>query len=154
MLESWIKTLLSERSMITVNSFLLDAFERIPGMRFFEDRQYRDRLETLRDRATWLPSQFINISANLFTAILSSIGIILVIAYLSPLLALLLVLSTGPFAFVQNRYNEMEWDYAKEYAMLRRKMDYARSLLLGRRSAKEIRLFGLGNFLYDITSVT
>lgn len=153
-LESWIKTLLAERSIITVNNFLLDAFERIPGMRFFEDRQYRDRLETLRDRATWLPSQFINISANLFTAILSSIGIILVIAYLSPLLAILLVLSTGPFAFVLNRYNEMEWEYAKEYAMLRRKMSYTRSLILGRRSAKEIRLFGLGNFLYDMYKST
>ncbi|MFJ5763885.1 ABC transporter ATP-binding protein [Lysinibacillus sp. NPDC093210] len=149
-LESWVKTLLAERSMITVNSFLLDAFDRIPGMRFFEDRQYRDRLETLRDHATWLPFQLISISANFITAILSSIGIILVIVYFSPVLALLLILSTGPFAIVQNRYNEMEWEYAKEYALLRRKMDYTRSLLLGRRSAKEVRLFGLGNFFKNM----
>jgi|GEM_PF-865397 len=153
-LESWVKTILAERSMITVNSFLLDAFERIPGMRFFEDRQYRDRLETLRDHATWLPFQLISFSANLFTAILSSIGIILVFVYFSPVLALLLVLSTVPFAFVQNRYNEMEWDYAKEYAPLRRKIDYIRSLLLSRRSAKEVRLFGLGNFFHNMYSTT
>ena len=153
-LETWVKTILAERSMITVNSFLLNAFERIPGMRFFEDRQYRDRLETLRDHATWLPFQLITISANLTTAILSSIGIIIVIVYFSPVLALLLILSTTPFAFVQNRYNEMEWDYAKEYAPLRRKIDYIRSLLLSRRSAKEVRLFGLGNFFYNMYSTT
>nr|WGD90971.1 hypothetical protein P5665_06020 [Bacillus subtilis] len=66
-LETWVKTLLSERSMITVNTLLIDAFERIPGMRFFEDPAYRDKLETLRDRSTWLPSQFVNISSNLLT---------------------------------------------------------------------------------------
>jgi ATP-binding cassette subfamily B protein len=69
-LEKWVKAMLSERSMITVNSLLIDAFDRIPGMRFFEDPKYRDRLETLRDRSTWLPSQFINISSNLVTAIM------------------------------------------------------------------------------------
>lgn len=153
-LESWVKTILAERSLITVNSFLLDAFERIPGMRFFEERRYRDRLETLRDHATWLPFQLISISANLITAIFSSIGIIIVIVYFSPALALLLILSTAPFAFVQNRYNEMEWDYAKEYAPLRRKIDYIRSLLLSRRSAKEVRLFGLGNFFQNMYSTT
>nr|WGD69750.1 hypothetical protein P5630_06245 [Bacillus subtilis] len=66
-LETWVKTLLSERSMITVNTLLIDAFERIPGMRFFEDPAYRDKLETLRDRSTWSPSQFVNISSNLLT---------------------------------------------------------------------------------------
>ncbi|WOH91187.1 hypothetical protein RZN08_22310 [Bacillus paralicheniformis] len=33
-LEKWVKAMLSERSMITVNSLLIDAFDRIPGMRF------------------------------------------------------------------------------------------------------------------------
>ena len=107
-LEKWVKAMLSERSMITVNSLLIDAFDRIPGMRFFEDPKYRDRLETLRDRSTWLPSQFINISSNLVTAIMSLAGVVLIIAYLSPVLAFILILSTAPFAFVHNHYNELE----------------------------------------------
>ncbi|MGV2448548.1 UNVERIFIED_CONTAM: ABC transporter ATP-binding protein, partial [Bacillus sp. ATCC 13368] len=74
---------------------------------------YRDRLETLRDRSTWLPSQFINISSNLVTAVMSLAGVVLIIAYLSPVLAFILILSTAPFAFVHNHYNEMEWDYHK-----------------------------------------
>ena len=75
---------LSERSMITVNSLLIDAFDRIPGMRFFEDPKYRDRLETLRDRSTWLPSQFINISSNLVTAVMSLAGVVLIPCTLDP----------------------------------------------------------------------
>ncbi|XVM11071.1 ABC transporter ATP-binding protein [Bacillus subtilis] len=149
-LETWVKTLLSERSMITVNTLLIDAFERIPGMRFFEDPAYRDKLETLRDRSTWLPSQFVNISSNLLTAVVSLFGVVFVIAYLSPILAVILFLSTAPFAFVHNRYNEMEWEYHKNYAPARRRITYARNILLNRRSAKEIRLFGLGPFFQTI----
>lgn len=149
-LEKWVKAMLSERSMITVNSLLIDAFDRIPGMRFFEDPKYRDRLETLRDRSTWLPSQFINISSNLVTAIMSLAGVVLIITYLSPVLAFILILSTAPFAFVHNHYNEMEWEYHKDYAPVRRRAAYARHILLGRRSAKEVRLFGLGPFFLDL----
>nr|MDH3152946.1 hypothetical protein [Bacillus licheniformis] len=149
-LEKWVKAMLSERSMITVNSLLIDAFDRIPGMRFFEDPKYRDRLETLRDRSTWLPSQFINISSNLVTAVMSLAGVVLIIAYLSPVLAFILILSTAPFAFVHNHYNEMEWEYHKDYAPVRRRAAYARHILLGRRSAKEVRLFGLGSFFLDL----
>ncbi|WP_244834538.1 hypothetical protein [Bacillus paralicheniformis] len=149
-LEKWVKAMLSERSMITVNSLLIDAFERIPGMRFFEDPKYRDRLETLRDRSTWLPSQFINISSNLVTAVMSLAGVVLIIAYLSPVLAVILIFSTAPFAFVHNHYNEMEWEYHKDYAPVRRRAAYARHILLGRRSAKEVRLFGLGSFFLDL----
>ncbi len=116
----------------------------------FEDPKYRDRLETLRDRSTWLPSQFINISSNLVTAIMSLAGVVLIIAYLSPVLALILILSTAPFAFVHNHYNELEWEYHKDYAPVRRRAAYARHILLGRRSAKEVRLFGLGSFFLNL----
>ncbi|NPC94547.1 ABC transporter ATP-binding protein [Bacillus sp. WMMC1349] len=153
-LEKWVKTLLGERAVITVNSMLIDAFERIPGMRFFEDPKYRDKLETLRDRSTWLPSQFIYISSSLFTAIASLSGVVLLIAYLSPMLAVILVFSTAPFAFVHNHYNEMEWEYNKEYAPVRRKAAYTRNLLLNRRAAKEIRLFGLGAFFLNLYQAT
>lgn len=149
-LEKWVKALLAEKSMMTVNCLLIDAFERIPGMRFFEDPKYRDRLETLRDRSTWLPTQFINISSNLLTAVVSLAGVVLVIAYLSPVLAVILILSTAPFAFVHNHYNEMEWEYNKEYAPVRRKAAYTRHILLSRRSAKEVRLFGLGDFFINL----
>lgn len=144
--QTWLKMLLSERSIITVNGLLLDAFDRISSMRFFEEEVHRNRLEALRDRSSWLPAQLLNFSANLCTAVFSAIGIIILIAVLSPILSVILVLSTAPFAFLQNRYNEMEWQYAKEYADVRRRLDYTRSLLISRRAAKEIRLFGLGRY--------
>lgn len=148
-LKTWLKMLLSERSIITVNNILLDAFDRIPGMRFFEEEVHRNRLETLRDRSSWLPAQLLNFSANLCTAVFSAMGIVILIAVLSPTLSIILVLSTAPFAFLQNRYNEMEWQYAKEYADVRRRLDYTRSLMISRRAAKEIRLFGLGSYFQN-----
>nr|WGD73106.1 hypothetical protein P5668_16750 [Bacillus subtilis] len=76
--------------------------------------------------------------------VVSLFGVVFVIAYLSPILVpSFSFLSTAPFAFVHNRYNEMEWEYHKNYAPARRRITYARNILLNRRSAKEIRLFGL-----------
>ena len=75
---------------------------------------------------------------------MSLAGVVLIIAYLSPVLAFILILSTAPFAFVHNHYNEMEWEYHKDYAPVRRRAAYARHILLGRRSAKEVRLLAWG----------
>ncbi|MDI5788021.1 hypothetical protein PO124_04790 [Bacillus licheniformis] len=38
----------------------------------------------------------------------------------------------------------MEWEYHKDYAPVRRRAAYARHILLGRRSAKEVRLLAWG----------
>ncbi|CAM4194942.1 ABC transporter ATP-binding protein [Paenibacillus tarimensis] len=145
-LQIWAGKILSERSMLTINLMLLQAWESVPGMKFFDQKAYRNRLEALRDASEWLPVQLITISMSFVTGFVSLAGIIVLIGNLSIILALLLVLSTIPFALKQNRYGQMDWEYEKQSAEERRRMNYARDLLLGRRAAKEIRLFGAGDY--------
>lgn len=153
-LKKWVVKILSERSMLSINLLLLRAWENVPGMKFFDQKKYRNRLEALREATGWLPAQIMTISTSFFTGLISLLSIIGLIANLSPLLAILLVASTIPYAIKQNRYAELDWEYEKDAAEERRRMNYARDLLLGRRAAKEVRLFGLGNFFRELYLVT
>lgn len=144
--QKWISKILAERSMLAINLLLLDAWEKVPGMKLYDQKKYRNRLEALQDSASWLPAQIIALSAGFMTGLVSLVSILLLVSNLSLILAIVLVLSTLPHALKQNRYAEMDWEYDKSSAEDRRRMNYAREQLLGRRAAKEIRLFGLGPF--------
>lgn len=149
-IKKWIGKILSERSMLSINLLLLEAWEKVPGMKFFDEKKYRNRLDALQDATGWLPSQIITVSINFITGLISIVGIILLIGSLSPILAVLLVISTIPYALKQNKYGELDWEYEKELAEDRRYMNYARDMLLGRRASKEVRLFGLESFFLKL----
>ncbi|PGZ68486.1 ABC transporter ATP-binding protein [Bacillus sp. AFS029637] len=149
-IKKWIGKILSERSLLSINLLLLEAWEKVPGMKFFDEKKYRNRLDTLQDATGWLPSQIITVSINFITGLISIGGIILLIGSLSPILAVLLVLSTIPYALKQNKYGELDWEYEKELAEDRRRMNYARDMLLGRRASKEVRLFSLESFFLKL----
>ncbi len=149
-LKNWVVKIVAERSMLSINLLLLQAWENVPGMKFFDQTTYRNRLEALREATGWLPSQIMTISTSFITGLISLLSIIALIGNLSPLLAVLLVVSTIPYAIKQHKYAQLDWEYEKESAEERRRMNYARDLLLGRRVAKEVRLFGLGTFFRDM----
>ncbi|MGY5345771.1 ABC transporter ATP-binding protein [Paenibacillus glucanolyticus] len=148
--QKWISKILAERSMLAINLLLLDAWEKVPGMKLYDQKKYRNRLEALQDSANWLPAQIIALSASFMTGLVSLISIVVLVGNLSLMLAIVLLLSTIPHALKQNRYAEMDWEYDKSSTEDRRRMNYAREQLLGRRAAKEIRLFGLGPFFLQL----
>ncbi|SCC53331.1 Subtilin transport ATP-binding protein SpaT [Bacillus wiedmannii] len=143
---SWIQKLLGEKSMLTINTTLLEAIEKMPGMRFFEEIKYRDKLETLRDSTSWLPMQIVESTGSVITGGISLISIIIVVGTLSPLLAVILIVSAIPFVIYANKFTAMEWVYENEFASNRRKMSYYRDNLLMKNTVQEVRLFNLGEF--------
>lgn len=145
----WIRLTLGERAVVEINLLLLDSFRRSPGLLFFEEKKYRDRLETLKDHSSWLPIQLIEFSAGLLTDTLAGIGVIMVIFSISPILAILVLLALLPLSIIENWFNSLEWEYEKEGATLRRKLSYIRTLLLSRYSAKETKLFKLGEYFIE-----
>ncbi|HDR7659304.1 TPA: ABC transporter ATP-binding protein [Bacillus wiedmannii] len=143
---SWIQKLLGEKSMLTINTTLLEAIEKMPGMRFFEETKYRDKLETLRDSTSWLPMQIVESTGSVITGGISLISIIIVVGTLSPLLAVILIVSAIPYVIYANKFTAMEWVYENEFASNRRKMSYYRDNLLIKNTVQEVRLFNLGEF--------
>jgi ATP-binding cassette subfamily B protein len=145
-LTRWLRVILGEKVMLSTNLLLLESIHKMPGMKLFEETSQRDRIETLRDTITWLPLQIVEFTFNFFTGLLTLIGILVVVSSVSPVLTCLLLFSLISYIVLSNKFARLEWDYAHEQAEARRRLSYDREMLLHRKTAKEIKLFSLGDY--------
>lgn len=112
----------------------------------FENPDYYDRLERAKAQATDRIAM-IQMLGTLTQQVLTTISLALYIAKYSPWLLLLLIAGTIPALLGESHFAFL--GYAKNFKQtpLRRKMDYLRDLGGSKEAAKELKLFGLRNFL-------
>jgi len=129
------------------------AFDRIVGVATaveytsFERPAFYDQLQRARESGQFRIIDMVNAVTSLVTALLTTAGIAVVLAYLEPLLLLFVCLAAVP-GLVAAIHNSRK-SYAFEYAMTPESRDraYLMDLVTERSSAKEVRVFGLGRFL-------
>ncbi|HEU4326003.1 MAG TPA: ABC transporter ATP-binding protein [Roseiflexaceae bacterium] len=113
-------------------------------LHYFEDASFYDKLQNARREADFRALGIINggflVVQNLIT--LLSIGVVL-IAF-NPWIALLLFGATIPSFVAQNKYSGLHFRMLTWRAPESRRMSYLEHLLTVDASAKEIKLFGLG----------
>ncbi len=112
----------------------------------FENPDFYDRLERAKAQATDRIAM-IQMVGNLIQLILTTVSLSLLIAKYSPWLLLLLIVGTIPALLGESHFAFL--GYAKNFMQtpLRRKMDYLRDLGGSKEAAKELKLFGLRDFL-------
>lgn len=114
----------------------------------FEDPVFYDKLERARVQATdriGMLHAMGNLIQQAITLISLSIGVIL----FSPLIFLLLVVCVIPAFLGESHFAFLGYSLAFSLTPLRRELDYLRDLGTKRESAKELKVFGLGNYLED-----
>ena len=116
----------------------------------FEDPSFYDKLERARCQSTDRSGILKALGETLqqtITLLSLSIGVML----FSPLLFALLFVAVVCFvAFLgESYYASLSYSLAYSQVPLRREMDYFRDLGTKKESAKELKLFKLGDFLYD-----
>ncbi len=113
-------------------------------LHYFEDASFYDKLQNARREADFRALGIINggflVVQNLIT--LLSIGVVLVA--FNPWIALLLFGATIPSFVAQNTYSGLQFRMLTWRAPESRRMGYLEHLLTVDSSAKEIKLFGLG----------
>ncbi|MHB8390876.1 MAG: ABC transporter ATP-binding protein [Acidobacteriaceae bacterium] len=114
----------------------------------FENPDYYDRLERAKAQATDRIAM-IQMVGTLIQLVLTTISLSLLIAKYSPWLLLLLIAGTIPALLGESHFAFL--GYAKNFMQtpLRRKMDYLRDVGGSKEAAKELKLFGLRNFLIE-----
>jgi len=114
----------------------------------FENPDYYDRLERAKAQATDRIAM-IQMMGTLTQQVLTTITLSVYIASYSALLLLLLIAGTIPALLGESHFAFL--GYAKNFMQtpLRRKMDYLRDVGGSKEAAKELKLFGLRNFLVD-----
>ncbi len=114
----------------------------------FEDPVFYDTLERARCQTTDRIGILKNLGELLqqgVTLISLSIGVMM----FSPLMFALLILAVVPAFLGESHFASLGYSLAYSLVPLRRELDYLRELGTKKESAKELKVFRLGDFLYD-----
>ncbi len=125
---------------------LFTAVNRLTGLRRLEDPGFHDRLNVAQQAASSAPGQILGGGLAFAQSAVTLTGFLITLAVLNPVIAAIVLLATVPGIYT-------EFDISRQRAAMfagishaqRRQFFYA-NLLTDYAAAKEIRLFGLGDF--------
>lgn len=144
---SLVDSILGELHANTVTVELMQHSARL-DLRHFESADYQDRLERARRQAAGrngLLSQIFGQAQDMITAVTLAAGLFVY----APWLILLLPLSFVPAVWGETRFNTLSYWLARNRSPERRQLEYIRHIGANAETAKEIKLFGLGDFLVE-----
>ena len=139
---------LSDRVSQTIRLRVMAHASRL-DLAFFEGSASYDLIRQAQDEA---PSRPVVMLTSVFSLIGTGITFASMIALLlsiSPLLALVAILSPIPAFIADSRYGARSYRFAVWTSPIRRRMDYLSTLVTTDTYAKEVKLFGLGDYLVD-----
>lgn len=126
---------------------LMMAVSSLPGMAYFEDPKFRDKLE-ISEWIGWAPVQTVRLLTQSYQQITTLVGFVIVAASLYEWwVALLVVGAAVPAGFAAIHYESIiglaRWRHSPEM----RRSDYFRKLALKLEPAKELRIFRLKDWI-------
>ncbi len=142
-----VDSTLGELHSNTVSIELMRHAARL-DLQHFESPEYQDRLERARRQAAGrnaLLSQIFGQAQDAITVMTLVAGLVLY----APWLVLLLPLSFVPAMLGEVRFNTLSYYLSRNRTPERRQLEYIRHVGASAESAKEIKLFGLGEFLVE-----
>ncbi len=140
-----VDQILGESHSNAVSLELMQHAARL-DLQHFEQSEYQDRLERARRQAasrSTVISQLFGQGQAVITAVALAAGLVLY----APLLIVLLAISFAPAVWGEFRFNRLAYWISHNRSPERRQLEYLRQIGASAESAKEIKLFGLGDFL-------
>jgi len=142
---AYFDSVLSERYTRYVSLRVMEHASRL-DLASYEDPLFYDKLERARVQATdriGMIQSMGSLIQQLVAAITLSAGIF----WFSPWLLALLVVAVVPAFIGESHFAFLAYSQNIRHTPTRRQLDYLRIVGASKESAKELRLFGLGNFL-------
>ncbi|WP_224483566.1 ABC transporter ATP-binding protein [Robertkochia aurantiaca] len=118
------------------------------GISQLEDAVFYDKLERARTQTTGRVNLMSNI-LNQFQSLISIGSLIAGLIFFEPVLIVILVLSVIPSFINEIRFSSASYSLARSWTAERRELDYLRYIGANDKTAKEVKLFGLTDFLSD-----
>ena len=140
-----VDSILSELHSNQVSIELMAHAARLDLMHF-ESAEYQDRLERARRQAAGrnaLLSQMFGQAQDIITVVTLAAGLFIY----APWLILLLPLSFIPSIWGETRFNTLAYMLSRWRTPERREIEYLRHIGASAETAKEVKLFGLGDYL-------
>lgn len=114
----------------------------------FEDATFYDKLERARTQTagrTALMSMVLSQAQDLITVIFLAAGLVA----FNPWLLIILVVAVIPSFVGETRFNQESYSLSRSWTPERREIDYLRYIGASNETAKEIKIFGLENYIAD-----
>ncbi|AFU70321.1 multidrug ABC-type exporter, ATP-binding/permease components [Psychroflexus torquis ATCC 700755] len=111
-----------------------------------EDSEFYDKLERARQQTSSRVSLMSNVLAQI-QDIITIISLVSGLIYFYPILIVLLVISIIPSFINELKYSQSSYSLQKSWTPERRELDYMRMIGASDVTAKEIKLFGLADFI-------
>jgi ATP-binding cassette, subfamily B, bacterial len=122
------------------------AVARMSGLRRLEDPSYQNRLILAQQAGSSGPGQVVSSVLTLAQAALTLAGFLAALLVLNPLLSGILLAATGPAFYAELGISRRRVAAMDRTSHAQRRQYFYESLLTDVAAAKEIRLFGLGQF--------
>ena len=142
---SLVDSLLGDRFTNRVSVRLMEHASRL-DLAYFEDPEFYDKLERARRQTTGrigLLASLSEIVQDVLTLASLSVGLV----WFSPWLLLLLVVAVLPSFLGETHFAGLAYSLLYRWTPQRRELDYLRMLGASVQSAKEVKIFGLGDYL-------
>ncbi len=114
----------------------------------FEDPVFYDKMERAR-RQTTARLGMLGGLAGMLQQLLTLLSLLSAVVFFAPWLLLLLVVATIPVFFGETHFAMLNYSMLFRYTPERRELDYLRYLGASSQSAKEVKIFGLGEYLTE-----
>jgi len=138
---------LSERFVAFVNEKIFSKLAELSGLALYERPEFHDRLQVLREGAKSRPVNFIVNAAYILRSGVSAVSILLVLFRFDPWYPVLLLVSSVPYVWATLRMRELGWRALLGKSREARELEYLADLPLSPRSAPEVLLYGLHDWL-------
>ena len=140
-LTSWLEA----RAVAEVDYSLIDNSARLVDLDHIEQPAYQDEVQLLRENAYWPPRLFYHL--HWWPGrLLALAGVLVLLISLHPLIPLALGVSGGLSLIARRRHNIDVWAAMRHRTRAMREMHYCAQVTTQSDAAKEVRIFGLGDF--------
>ncbi|MBI2941046.1 MAG: ABC transporter ATP-binding protein, partial [Chloroflexi bacterium] len=138
---------LMDRSVAEVDRRLMRVGARLVDLVHLERPVFQDELRLLQE-AAYRPPQLFWILQYVLGSLLPLVGLLLLLTQLHPLIPLVLILGTIPHLLAERRLSWLRYQAMARRSRAAREMDYCARLTADPAAAKEVRIFGLGDFFW------
>lgn len=139
---------LQDRSTVEVDRRLMQAGARLVDLYRIERPAFQDEVAMAR-RASAVSLVMLRLLREVGGATLTLIGLLVLLGQLHPLLPLALVVVSLPHLVAEWRIGDLQYQALQEQSRPAREMDYCARVTTEPAAAKEVRVFGLGDFFWQ-----
>jgi ATP-binding cassette subfamily B protein len=136
---------LEDQAVAKVDHRLMEAGARLADLSRMEQPTFHDELRVARESIYYAPRFFQALKYLVGTG-LTLVGLLFLLATLNPLIPLALATATIPHLMAERKMHFLTYQTMREHSRAAREMDYCARITTEAAGAKEVRVFGLGDF--------